>query len=647
MTNSPYIRSALAQAGLVLAPPLVQETLLDDASFRDEYGLKLEAVLSFDNSGPNIKRSNLFAGIRRVLSEHMTTDVFDVEDQKWELRNISKPEELPRIVLAGNLQKEIYLPDISALSPHQETRLRYLDGAATDVNLPVRSRAAWHAILEQRALEDFEFDAFIYDLRDTPIHKARSIREEVLARQETGISTFVPASRKYYERIIGMYDGSASILDYAKNTTKNILRELSTWRPYDGFLSSLLLSSHAAITEEIDVHQLTSEDILKAFKFIEDYGDRISQLGAIEVGLRIIPSHLELEPVIIRLIKQIRDDDPDNKTSSFKLLSGLFFLVDGELSRTRLFSTEPPFYRRLASLSQTALIHRQLRGTAIDPTLFLGWAFHNRGEQFYIQSSVDMRLEPRWNPDYGAPAQIKADFVGRIMLATRKWEQNLKNSELLDLVFGPQPDSLQSLSDSFHPFLPGPLEGAEQSQPTLPDKWAQEIEKQLDTKEINPSSFTLLVNSALLFRPGTRQAELAVKALKLGNYQLTNLRDKSELLAILNGLATVAAVSRSTDLASELTILVRRYRRDPEHKLSIEDAFRLCLISAASHTDPENWRQFVGERLTELALSDLESNEGDVLYSRLQRLIYVEPGLWVSCGRADAALMAYNASHPS
>ena len=35
MTNSPYVRSALAQAALELLPPLIRETLLEDAGFSE------------------------------------------------------------------------------------------------------------------------------------------------------------------------------------------------------------------------------------------------------------------------------------------------------------------------------------------------------------------------------------------------------------------------------------------------------------------------------------------------------------------------------------------------------------------------------------------------------------------------------------
>jgi hypothetical protein len=66
------------------------------------------------------------------------------------------------------------------------------------------------------------------------------------------------------------------------------------------------------------------------------------------------------------------------------------------------------------------------------------------------------------------------------------------------------------------------------------------------------------------------------------------------------------------------------------------------------HANLNDWREFAGDWLIELAFSDLKDGDGGVLYSRLRHLCYVISELWVSCGRADAALMAYNASrHPA
>ncbi|WP_158291355.1 hypothetical protein [Desulfosporosinus sp. Sb-LF] len=132
------------------------------------------------------------------------------------------------------------------------------------------------------------------------------------------------------------------------------------WRLYEGFLYSLLLSSHPSLTSEIHTDRLSSEELIRAFEFLDKHGDRISQLGAIEVGLRIMQSTPEVEQILIRLIKQLCDDDFNEKENGFNLFSAMFVLVDGELSRIRLFTKEPPFYRRLAALSQAELIFDKL-----------------------------------------------------------------------------------------------------------------------------------------------------------------------------------------------------------------------------------------------------------------------------------------------
>ena len=144
------------------------------------------------------------------------------------------------------------------------------------------------------------------------------------------VSSLVPYSRTYFERLVGVYDGSTSILNYAGGAGKDVLEQLSSWRPDEGFMLGLFLSSHAALTAVIGVDRLKKEDIVQCYEYLVTHGDVISRLGAIEIGLRILPENHELEPFVVQLIEQIRDDDIDGTTSSFKLFSGLFILVDGE-----------------------------------------------------------------------------------------------------------------------------------------------------------------------------------------------------------------------------------------------------------------------------------------------------------------------------
>ena len=509
MKNSPYERSALAQVALNYAPPLIQETLLGDSDFREEFGFTGDAVLSFGNSGVSVQRSDFFDAVRKVLSNLLEKNVIDIEGQKWKLKNISKEGELPHLSLSRGEQCLPLPADLAVLSPDRGTRLCFLDKAASEYNLPNSALDPWRNILSERTLGDDEVDGFHGEFRDTPVSITRDISSQIMGREIISSLTLVPPSRRYFERLVGEYDGSASIRDYASGNGRMLFDQLSAWQPYDGFLFSLLLSSHSSLTDEINVDQLSSEDLVRAFEFLDKHGDRISQLGAIEVGLRVLPSRPEIEQALVHVIEQIRDDDVDGQSSSFKLLSALFCFVDGELSRRRLLSAEPPFYRRLAALTQAALIHQQLANSPFGSDRFSQWASENRGWQHYLQSFVDMRSEPRWNPDLATASQMKADFFGRIMIAAKNYEQNIKGSRIYDLVLGDDARSLQSLSDSPFPWLPGPLEGTESTQNILPAEFVETIETQLGAEKVGPSSFIALVNLAFIYRIGYRPGRIS------------------------------------------------------------------------------------------------------------------------------------------
>ncbi len=638
MMNNPYVKSALAQTALDLTPPLIRETLLKKSDFREEYSLKADATLSFPDIGTTFHLSSLHNAARSVLSGASKKKVNDTKAQKWRLKNISEEGDLPHLSLSRG-EKSSPLYSLAALSPDRDTRLRFLEEAISDVNLPNSASDPWRNILSERALEDDEIDECLSEFRDTPIQMVRTIQSEIRARK-INMSSLVPPTRRYFERLVGEYNGSNSIWEYAASSGRSLFAQLSAWHPYYGFLFSLLLSSHSSLTDEINIDQLSNEDLVRAYDFLVHHGDRISQLGAIEVGLRVLPSRPEIEQPLIHLIEQIRDDDIEGEMSGFKLLSALFCLVDGQLSKTRLLSVEPPFYRRLAALSQAALIHRQLTSSPVDIDQFSEWAFNKR-EGFYMQSLADMRLEPRWDPNFAMASHIKADFFGRIIIAAKKYEQNIKDSQIYDLVLTNKDESLQTFSDSLETWLPGPLDGALNTQNSLPSEVAEVIETQLSATEVGPLSFPALVNYALLYPIGADHAELAVRALKRADYHLRNIKDKLELFAILDGLAKVAAVSRNPLLADELWIVVRRYRHDVEYALSIQEVIRICLIAAASRSQLDEWTEFVGDWLTELAFGDLKDEEAQGLHLCLSSLCHAVPELWVSCGRADAALSAF------
>ncbi len=642
MTISPDKRTALAQVALGLTPPLIRESLLDNVHFRDEFGFERDRLIIFNDSGPSIQRSELNHAIRLAFSGESNQKVIDTHGKDWHL-TISQEENQPTsLTISHNDDRFSLLPQVT-LSPDREVRLNSVKKIARDFNLPLDTRDKWGDIVSSRALENDEIDEFYSDFCDTPIHFSRLIKDE-FESGKVSVSSLVPRSRRYYDRLVGACHDSRSIGEYAAGAGTHFLKQLSLWDPYEGFLFGLLLSSHSSLVAEISVEHLRCEDLVRAFGLLEKCGDRISQLGAIEVGLRVLPDRPDIKPPLIRLINQIRNDDPETSKSGFKLLSALFLLVDGELSRTRLLSEQPPFYRRMAALSQTALICRQFKNADDTTESFCGWAARSRGGRHYLQSLADMRLEPRWYPNYSEASQIKANFYGRIVIAASNYEKNIKNDELHEIILGEGLGSILSLSEIPRVFFPGPLEGAENSLYVMPSELSEAIEAQLSAKKVGLSSFTALLNSVPMFHVDLDKEKLAARVRELGSVLLAEVTDRSQLLYVLFGLASVSAVTRNLGLADELRILARKGRQDAQFRFSVEEALGVSLVAAASRENLDDWIGFVGNILTELAFSELENDDWEVLYTHLQFLCHAVPELWTSCSRADAALKALGAT---
>lgn len=635
-------KSEWALAALQLVPPSFQNILLQDQSFCEEYGFNPDPAVSFGPSTASFKRSELCNAVQSVLSGVSVEKVIDNDGKKWELKNVIGENGLPNMALfKGDMQYPVP-PSFVLFSPDRKTRLHFLKELASMVNLPSGVEAAWRKIFRKRAIKDGEIQTFERDIANTPVNIQQFIHNDINIRTNgKNISSWVPSSEKYFDRLVGGYDGSASIHDYASGRVGKFFHELSVRYPYEGFLRSLFLSSHSLLTRQIHVESLSEDDLVRAFDFLEKSGDRVSQTGAIEVGLRILPSAPEIEPHLVRLIKQLICDNAVGEASDFKLLSALFFFVYSELSRTRTLSSEPPFYRRLAALSQASMIHRQLANSDVEVDLLCEDLFRNCFGPYYIQSLVDMRVEPGWNPIFGAAEYIKANFLYRIIRTAEEFKRGIQDSEdLSELVFGTETESIYShVALSLFSCHMNPLDGTEIQQQEMPAAVSSAIEKQIGLDEVSPLSFVALFNSAYVFQIDSAHAEAAAKALKSCGYQIANTESKSDLTTVLNGLAMVVSVTRSQVLADELRILVRRSRL--QYTISAEEELFLCLALASSYDDPNEWRKFVGDWIIEIAF-ELKTDDVNIFRSQLNYLCHVVPDLRVSCDRAYAALNSVN-----
>lgn len=629
--------SSLALAVLELVPKSVRQSLISDASFRRRYDIKVETQISFNSSGILVQQSDLFDAIRNLpVGANTSSTLKDSLGSDWQVNLVQNENE--RCIEIQRGSHRFFFYDYWALSNDQVERIRGFERELEDTNL-VGDLKAWREILAKRPLTNDEQSVLHNEISMTPIRMSAAIGNQI-ATGQSDFSLLVPRSEQYFLRLVGKCQESANVVEYAQAGLRDHIQQLMSWRPYDGFLLALMLSAHPLNSSVIDVSKLSDENIEEAYAWIEKRGDRMSQVGAIELGLSIFDRHPQIEPYLKTLIEKIRDDDPDDEHGRLKLLSSLTVFVDGEVSRAKTLSGKPPFWRRLASIAQASLIERNVIETRVDIAKFANLALQSRGQIFYLQTLVDLRSEPRWHPDYVSAAQLKAEFIGRIVEAAKIHAAKIDGSDLHKLLLGENPESLESLNKFLFSYLPGPLEGGLESRTEVPREVVKAMERQLGKGVLQPNSFAALVNSALIFRIDFSQAQLAVNALRAAKHHLTQAEEGSQILSVLSGLGIVASVTRNSDLADELRTLTRKCRLQSGNQITTDEAMFIGLIAAAAYPGLVDWCKFVGNWATELAFQPLRTDEISSLCSHIERLCQLVPELWSTCGRADAALKA-------
>ena len=638
MSKERELRAARALVALECIPPTLRESLARDTSLLEEYDLQADTIFKIGESDFAAQLSELVPALRQTLAGTDGVTVRDTDGSQWSIE-CSPEDRHPTLTLALE-DRHVAMDAWLTLSPNSDTRLRCLEVLADDIGLPPVTRLSWNRVLLERSLKGQEVLDFLNDIHDTP-----HVQEQLLAQgiRMAGLHSRLaaPGSGAYFERLVGVCGDSTSIDHHAATGGRQRLAELAAWKASEGFLHSLYMAAHPDLSAHIQVTHMGSEELRQVYDFLLRSGDTISQLGAIEVGLRISPDRPEVDPVLTKLVELMLDDDATGRKSGLRTYSALYCLVHGELSRRQLLADRPPFYRRLAALAQAGVIQRQMvaAGVSLKET-----AFESTAGEYLVRSLVDLRIEPRRQPELALAHELRAHFLRRIAQAAGRCDNEVDEKLLDGVRRSACPGGIHHFGAGYHiPLCPGPLEEPEE-QRQLPAELANLIRSQLQTgAPLKPSHVAVLVNSATSFQIGQFETALATTALARAEYRFTDIENPSQLANVLSRLASVAAIARDEELANALRIVVRRYRLQPEPPLSTGDCLRILLKAAASRSELEAWTSFVGDGLTELAFGDLTEADGLILLFYVQRLCELVPQLRATCGKAEAALVAYDA----
>ena len=637
-----YIRAAVARGALMQVARPVRDSVCLDEGFCARLGVGPGYVVTLGDRGPSLSLEVVATAVRAVLAGAREKRPRDTDGRRWTLRGSTDTGGEPALIVMGRGLRFPLGMEFLALSPRRDVRLKLARGLRDLAKWAALSGRDWLAVLKDRPVSVEELVAIRADLEDTPSSRAAVLRRGVERGQLT-LGMLVPNAKRYFERLVGLWEGSPSLGEYSAKEGLRHLRALASWRGSEGFLASLYLGSDARLTERMDIGAIGKDDLTDVLEGIRDNGDILACVSAIETGFAALQWHPEVATLLAGLIERVREDDTETVESSIATFACLFHLVECELSQSRLFGRQPAYYRRLASLAHAAFVQREI-GSWVSSEDFREWAWSHSALRCRMQSYVDRRSLPRWDWRFGAPSHFKACFVRRIVHGGQKAKTALgPHAALQDVVRG-LPDCLDNEApvQEFRMSLATPVEGPECRLAAMPEETSSALESKFDVEGPQGRTILELGVSAQIWEVGPGAVAAALRALRGSEWQLKGVRSRDELAAVIRAAAEVAAICRSDELAQAVRNLVRKYRVSADVRLSMGDALESVAIAASSHAGLVEWARAMGEGFCEMAFAELTQDEGRVLHMWIRSLAEMAPELWDYCGRADAAVVSYS-----
>ena len=629
----------ISMTALGLLSDTIRQTVLQDVKFCDEIGVSTTNIISLSDSGLKFDRKALFEAVRSSFQSGSEVTISDEGGEEFEVSISSDEGEdvLFAVLLHSQGETKARLADFYPLSPNSEERLSGFSIAAKAHYFTRARFKRWQSILEERPLKDEEFAEFQNDTSSAQTNVYLNIRSAIQSGS-TLSEELLPADLTYYENLIGEYQYGTSIVEFVSTTLHPKISELLSWDEVRGLRLALSLGAHSLTYLQFEGDNISPRTLSSIIEGLVSSGDLLSKITAAELCISMVGKHPELSDEVRRLVSSIVTHDKDAPVDHDECFSSFFIFSYAEMCRRNILSDYPVFYRRWAALAHAAMLVRIVLDCQVDPADFSKWCHEQFLGPFSLQVLVEMRTEPRWHPDLVDAKQFGQEAIGRLRIAAENHKDEIPDGELADLLLGAGEKSLVSLSLGLRPYFPGPLEGALGSSNFLPETLLKDIEEQLDSELPSAETFIGIINSVVVFEIPSSIADKAAKTLKSARYHLSRVSDSGELISILFGLARVAAVSRSTSLAQEIPILARKYRHDPQFRLPIDRSVWLILSAGAAFEDHDEWLEFVGDALLNLSFEEMTRSQADSVFAMLSWLRDIDPLLWKTTSRADAAL---------
>ena len=630
----------VARVPLNILVPSIRNDLLLNQDFTKSLKMKVDKSVHFPIIKISFDRQPIIGGVQKIYSGSKLTSIQDSNSENWTLKlnpTITNPDKNSRLILESEKGSVIPLYNFEPLSKIKKIRIEYFENLIKNGYYSKNFQEKWYKILIKRHFTDTEHEQFIGEISNSPQMQVQKLTE-LIATGSFKIPEIIPNSREYYELLVGQFDGSSSISEYAENGAKNHINELINWNPEKGLTQALHLSYHPATLSQISLNHINSKQVESVLNNLIESNDRVSQLGAVQVGLHFLSQNPKLELPLIELIEQLKSEQVENDKEGYEFLNLLFILTEGELARTRCLAGFPPYYRRLASFAHASQLTNVFSNSNVDSSkLSKHIAKLKRFQLFHYQTLIDSKIDPRWSSDYSFPLAIREYFLDLILKFAKDMDFS-KMSPLIKKLFSDDKVFSISAVKKIPPYyFPEPISGKEICSNSLPPKLKSIMKTNFNEIKDLEDTLRYLLGLVTLFSNNEFNSKIENLILSRYIYPLKYVSNETELGDVIKNLARVSAIIESEKLSYHVKGICQQYRYIGSFNLNIIDELHCCVVTASSFSSDLNRWRFIANWVTELSFSKLEAADAEMLNSGLKCLCFLEPGLEKYCGQAEVA----------
>ena len=628
--------SGIAKTFIDHIPPSIREAVLADSDFVGKYKLTGSLLIRFRQLGIAFNSPALIGALQQLFQGSSPVTVNDTSNQLCKLQFDDQDRSVPVLVREDD---RIPLDEFLMFSTNCSVRVQSFNRVADYYGLLKSQRNEWQQLLGRQVPTGHEFDSIIQDLRDTSSLVQQSISHSIL-QGDVSVDVIAPTSRQYYARLVGRYDMSETVHAFIQGGLSTVLDDHLECVLDGGIERCLSMAIHPSVVNQIPLHS----DVATAFEDCADQiaesGDVVSQVGAIELGMRLLDSVPGIARKIGPLIKAVWNDAVESATSRFAAFHKLFIMIDIRLVQMRVLADCPPFYRRAASLAQAALVQSVFLRCGIDGDALASSVHESRLIFHHLQSLGDMRLEPRWHPGYASPTHFKASMCIRVSRALQGAASRMGRARTEELVGREFADMFDGDQYSSVGLLPSPVEGGIPDIPNCPDESLASLRSALRDEVVRTTSFRAFATTSFFFRVDDVTLCDVLDAMERSLDDLIWGAARADAISVLTVLAMAGGVTRHAGFAERIHSLLLRILHRTRDIVDVGHACEIGLVACCCSSSYGEWQVRVSDWFDALAGVPLDSEQATVLLWMVETVCYLFPELWISCGKSYAAFEA-------